>query len=301
MGLDHCGLNINRANKELKPHGTVEFPCAGYAAHYYDKPEDSIPWHWHEELEIAYIKKGTLKLKIPTKSYELNEGDCIAINSNVLHYAIAQPQCELHSVVFSPLLITGNSTSVFATKYLQPLTNCSLFDGYVWRAKEQKKIIASFINAFEALVNDKAGYEFIVREHLSRLCLFLYEQLAEEISMNEETQNQDNIRIRKMLDFIQEHFSQHFTLAEVAKIVDIGERECLRCFQRTIQLSPMQYLLKYRMMQAATLLQRDLSKNILEISNMCGFDSSSNFSKMFKRFYNCTPREYRKRHNKGIL
>lgn len=294
MGLDQCGLNLNRANKELQPHGTVAFPCAGYVGKYFDKPEDSIPWHWHEEIEVAYVKEGALKLKIPTKTFDLIAGDCIAINSNVLHYAIAQPQCELHSLVFSPLLITGNDSSVFATKYLEPLTKCSSFDGYVFN--ERDPVIKSFIQAFGALASDITGYEFIVRDNLSVLCFALYEYFKQEIKMREEVQNQDNVRIRKMLDFLQEHYSERLTLAEVAKVADIGARECLRCFQRTIQLSPMQYLLKYRMMQAATLLQRDSSKNIIEISSICGFDSTSNFSKMFKRFYNSTPREYRKRH-----
>lgn len=294
MGLDQCGLNLNRANKELQPHGTTEFPCAGYAAKYSDKAEDSIPWHWHEEMEVAYVKEGAVKFKIPNKSFDLKAGDCIAINSNVLHYAIAQPQCELHSLVFSPLLITGNDTSVFANKYLDPLTTCSLFDGYVFN--EQDLAIHSFVCAFEALASDMTGYEFVVRNNLSALCFKLYKCFKQEIDMRKQVQNQDNIRIRKMLDFMQEHFSERLTLAEVAKIADVGERECLRCFQRTIQLSPMQYLLKYRMMQAATLLQRDSTKSIIEIASIIGFDSSSNFSKMFKRFYNCTPREYKKRH-----
>lgn len=293
MGLSHCGLNLNRENKELQPHGSAEFPCAGYKAEYFDNPQDSIPWHWHEEIEIAYVKKGALKLKIPTKSFDLKEGDCIAINSNVLHYAIAQPKCELHSFVFSPLLITGNDTSVFATKYVKPLIRCSSFDGYVFN--RQDAVIKSFVRAFDALTREVTGYEFIVRENLSFLCLALYENFKKEIGVNEEVKNQDNVRIRKMLDFLHEHFSERLTLTEVAKVADIGERECLRCFQRTIQLSPMQYLLKYRVMQAATLLQKDSTKNIIEIACICGFDSTSNFSKMFKRFYNCTPREYRKR------
>ena len=299
MGLNQCIINLNRANKELKPHGTIEFPCAGYASKYYDKLEDVIPWHWHEEMEVAYVKEGALKLKIPTKVFDLKAGDCIAINSNVLHYAIAQPECELHSLVFSPLLITGNDKSVFATKYLEPLISCSTFDGYVLHKHDHA--IKAFICAFDALANDRIGFEFIVRDNLSSLCFSLYEYFKQEIVMREEVQNQDNIRIRKMLDFMQENFGTRLTLLEVAKVANVGERECLRCFQRTIQLSPMQYLLKYRMMQAATFLQRDLSKNIIDIASLCGFDSTSNFSKMFKRFYHCTPREYRKRYKEETL
>ena len=39
MGLQTCGLNRNHAQKELQPHGTVEFPCAAYASRHTD-----VPW-----------------------------------------------------------------------------------------------------------------------------------------------------------------------------------------------------------------------------------------------------------------
>lgn len=76
---------------------------------------------------------------------------------------------------------------------------------------------------------------------------------------------------------------------------DISERECLRCFRKTIQLSPIQYLLKYRIMQGAEMLLRNPAWTISEVAALCGFDSPSNFAKLFKRFYNCAPREYRQR------
>ena len=121
MGLKECGLNLSRDNKELKPHGTIDFPCAGYSSSYRDSEDDIIPWHWHPELEILYIKSGNLKLKLPEKTFHLTPGDGFIVNSNVLHYAAAEPLCELHSIVFSPLLITGWEGSVFAEKYIGPL------------------------------------------------------------------------------------------------------------------------------------------------------------------------------------
>ena len=42
MGLKECGLNLSRDNKELKPHGTIDFPCAGYSSSYRDSEDDII-------------------------------------------------------------------------------------------------------------------------------------------------------------------------------------------------------------------------------------------------------------------
>lgn len=96
-----------------------------------------------------------------------------------------------------------------------------------------------------------------------------------------------------MLQYIQAAYAEPLTLAEIAKAADLSERECLRCFHRMIGDSPVQYLLKYRLMQSAELLRTQPAAGIAEISAACGFDSPSYFSRQFRRFYQCTPREYR--------
>lgn len=296
MRLQKCGLNLNPAGKELQPHGTFEFPCAGYSERYTDKPEDIIRWHWHEEIEIVYIEDGALELQIPKKSFHLEKGDCIVINSNILHYAKTDSYCELQSLVFNPMLIIGNKDSIFAKKFMLPLISCTSFDSYLFRAGSNEKVTDNFINAFEALVRNVSGFEFIIRDNLSNLCFLLYQQFEKEFATEGMQLTRDNIRIRKMLNYIHDNFSEDLTLVDIAKVDNIGKRECLRCFQRTLQTSPIQYLLKYRIMQGADFLLKNPANSISEISNLCGIDSPSNFSKMFKRFYKCTPKEYRNLH-----
>jgi len=293
MALQECGLNLNRVLKELQPHGSLEFPCAGYSSYYTDRPEDIIPWHWHEEIEIVYIESGQMEIKIPSKSFLLEKGDCIVINSNILHYGVAIMECKLRSLVFNSALITGNESFVFAKKYMQPLLSCNSFCGYFIKAEDNKNVTLWFNCAFEALAQDCYGYEFIVREKLSRICLFLYREFNPQTNTQNDLPSQDNLRIRKMLAYINKNFADDISLSEIASIADISERECLRCFKKTIQLSPIQYLLKYRIMQGAEMLLKNPAYSISEIATSCGFDSPSNFTKIFKRFYNCTPREYR--------
>ena len=88
-------------------------------------------------------------------------------------------------------------------------------------------------------------------------------------------------------------------IAEIADAAAISQRECLRCFQKTIQLSPIQYVLKYRIMQGADQLLTKPTKSIAAIAAACGFDSQSHFAKTFKRFYAHTPRENRKKHGES--
>lgn len=300
MALQECGLNLNKVSRELQPHGSIEFPCAGYCSYHTDRQEDRIPWHWHEEMEIIYIEQGQMHVEIPSNSFLLEKGDGIIINSNILHYAAAALECELHSLVFSPALISGSEDFVFAKKYVQPLLTCNNFVCYFLKAGKNENVANWFRRAFEALAQDSYGYEFTVRENLSNICLFLHGKFNPQTDTQHVLLNQDNLRIRKMLAFIHKNYGDDISLAEISSAADISERESLRCFKKTIQLSPIQYLLKYRIMQGAEKLLRNPADSISEIATLCGFDSPSNFAKLFKRFYNCTPREYRKL-NPGII
>ena len=53
------------------------------------------------------------------------------------------------------------------------------------------------------------------------------------------------------------------------------------------------YMLQYRVTKGAELLLREPEKSVSQIGLLCGFDSPSHFSKMFRRFYDCSPKEYR--------
>ncbi len=290
MGLQSCGLNRSNTQKELQPHGTAEFPCAAYASHHSDAPADVIPWHWHEELEAVYIIGGTLKLQIPGGEYLLHQGNLVILNANVLHSAVGHPAGSLHSVVFSPFLITGGADTAFYKKYIGALLACPDFT--VWQADTDTDI-QWFSDAFSALESDTFAYEFTVREGLSHLLLHCYEQMRPHLSAQKAAKSADTTRIEKMLQYIQEFYAAPITLAEIAKAANLSERECLRCFHRMIGDTPVQYLLKYRLMQSADMLRSRPAVSIAEISAACGFDDPSYFSKQFRRFYQCTPRAYR--------
>lgn len=290
---DSCNLSLNKQFKELNPHGTLAFPCAGYAAHYTDRPEDVISWHWHEELEFIYAAQGRMEVRTPSQTFYLEAGDCLLLNGNVLHEVAASPACDLRSFVFSPLLITGQADSDFARKYVTPLMASPAFTGCLLRVDGCFPEREWFCEAFAAMAEEHCGFEFTVRENLSRICLGLYQRYEPRLDAPGRALNQDSQRVKIMLAYLHGHFAEDVALADVAHAAGISERECLRCFQKTIHLSPIQYLLKYRVMQGAAMLTAEPHRSISDIAARCGFDSQSNFAMVFRRFYRCAPREYR--------
>ena len=121
MPLQDCTIYTDQDRREVRPHGTIEFPCAGYDSVYSVDNVSRIPWHWHEELEVIYLYSGTLEIRVPGRSLRMNAGDSLMINSNILHEAETSGTCRLQSLVFHPDLICGSENSVFYIKYIQPL------------------------------------------------------------------------------------------------------------------------------------------------------------------------------------
>lgn len=285
-------IDVDRSFREIRAHGTADFPCAVYSSVHDKGMMDAIDWHWHEEFEIMYAAEGEFDVRTASGAYKLKEGECLAVNSNMLHFASSCGHAQLKSIVFSMKIPGGSDDSVFSLKYIKPLAECGGFSAWKTQATDFS-LTRLFLNVFSKMEQKPFGYEFAVRADLSEICLLLYRKFENQICSGEQGKNTEEKRIRVMLEFIHKNYKNSVSLADIARTADIGERECLRCFQKTIQMSPVQYLLKYRIMRGAELLREDPASSIAQIALSCGFDSPSNFAKLFKRFYKQTPREYR--------
>lgn len=297
MISEKCTIITDKDKRELLAHGSEEFPLAVYNYSMTDNtPLDIVPWHWHEEFEVLYIKKGSAVLQIPGKEVLLNEGETAVINANTLHYLIGNPSLILQSMVFSPLLIAGDKRSAIYKRYIHPI----ILSPFSLEISEKEENELLFKRAYEAACDESEEYEFIVRENLEKLILSLYRKEKDKLDSTENTLNRDRDRIERMLDYISNHYMEQISLRDIASSAVLSEREALRCFKRSIKESPMQYLMKYRLMKSADLLNEKRGVSISEIALLSGYDDPSYYSMLFKRFYQCSPGEYRKKREDKI-
>ncbi len=98
--------------------------------------------------------------------------------------------------------------------------------------------------------------------------------------------------VRHMCD----NFAYEITLAELAAMIPMSEGQFCRVFKHTMKLSPMQYLMRYRILQSCRMLQ-ETDKKIGEIANLSGFNNISYFNKVFLNIIGCTPKQYRANRN----
>lgn len=104
-------------------------------------------------------------------------------------------------------------------------------------------------------------------------------------------------RIRYILSYIHRNYAEKIRLQQIADSASISEREALRCFQKTLNRTPFDYLNEYRLNQARKLLiETDLP--ITRIALETGFSNSAYFGKVFRKAYQITPKEYQDEYRK---
>ena len=106
-----------------------------------------------------------------------------------------------------------------------------------------------------------------------------------------------NYAIRRAINYIREHYSENITLDDLAASIHLSKSECCRCFKRTLQLTPFEYLMKYRIFRAASILQMNVPapRSMSALAFSVGFNNASYFNKVFKQYLHCTPSEYKRK------
>lgn len=95
------------------------------------------------------------------------------------------------------------------------------------------------------------------------------------------------------MEYIRSHFQEDLTVAKLARYVGLNRSYLTTVFQNTINMSPQQYLMRFRMEWAAKMLCED-KLTVGEIARSCGYPDPLTFSKAFKRTLGITPTQYRR-------
>ncbi|MCI1664932.1 MAG: AraC family transcriptional regulator [Atopobiaceae bacterium] len=290
-----CGFVMDEEGHELLPHGTEDFPCVGYAEEHSDDPADVVPWHWHNDFEAIEVCEGTLRVNVPGGSFLATEGDGVFVNAGVMHQVAGEPWASMRDVVFSPLLVCGTYDSVFSTRYVGPLAKRDDFTACALRVGTDDDALACLRRGIEALAEERVGYEFVVRHEMSDLLLDMLARADVPSDADTTGGGIDAARIKAMCDYVDEHYREDVRVGDLAAAAGVGERECLRCFRRSIGMTPSHYLLYTRMVRAATILANDPAVPVAEVGRAVGVASPSNFARLFRKDFRCSPSEYRSR------
>lgn len=289
-------LTLRSDGRELRRRGTAQFPCSVYRTVLSNYAGGEIPWHWHDEIEIKIMFEGTAVASCGEETFLLHAGEGLFINAHVLHHTcgLDGQDCTIGTIVFELPLLAGTAGSIFEARYLQPiyrnqaLSVVHLTDAAAW----QSRALENIRQAYHSCAEEGFGYELEVRAGLSRFWKELACANQSSIAAPRCAESETAARMRKMLAFLEAHFTEPITPADLAESAHISPRECFRCFNRIVGIPPVAYLLRRRITYAAELL-RETDVSVTEICFQAGFHSPSYFGKRFREQMKCTPQEFR--------
>lgn len=294
-------MNQRRNFEEKVIHGTAELPIALHKLTYPKDTNVIFYLHWHKEFEILVITEGNVIFTIEQKEYLLNAGDFVFVNSNFYHSAKAatDEKCSFFAIDFSYQLMQEDLYTRFGRKYILPILNGHLAFSEVIRRVEtdinsdfwQAQIMKHLIEISNYPEHELDSHELAIKSHIFAIWDLYYQNATVKSQLND-TVLFNMERLKPVLQFIHENYSYDITLAELAGLIPMSEGQFCRMFKQTMKVTPVQYIMRYRIIQSCHLLL-DTDKKIGEIANLSGFNNISYYNRLFLQTIGCTPKHYR--------
>ncbi len=295
---DICTIEFHHGSKEeLLPDFAPDFPYIASRVDFDNYASSFVPWHWHKEVELFYMEHGALEYYTPKGKTVFPAGSGGMVNSNVLHMTKPQSGSQndiqlLH--IFDTSFIAGQQGSRMEQTYILPIIAAPQIEIIALYPDHpaQGALLHSIRESFALSEND-FGYEMKLRAALSDIWLHL---LTMSLPLLEDKGNlsKTNDKVKLMIVYIHEHYAEKLSIAEIAAAAFCSERECFRAFHDCLHMTPVDYMMSYRLQIACHMLAKS-RETITGIGHACGLGSSSYFGKAFREQIGCTPLEYRRR------
>lgn len=285
--------------KETRIHGTKEYP---YEQSFMTDIHHAFqfPVHWHDEVEIIYVKEGKLHVKIGELDLDGEEGDMFFVNSRELHLMSSPDgEVEYYTLLFPIEFICFQSLDELENELFAPLRSGQLmFPTFVEDNSVKGKIRNIIINVIkdnEKVHSEEGGNISLSTHHLqTRINLLQIIKLIYDSGEITKPRLNGNTNIQKeLLAFIQNHYTEKLSLSDLAQEYHMSEKYISRYFVEHFYLPFSNYVLHLRLTHGKQLLETtDLP--ITEIALQSGFLNVSYFIRTFKKAYMKSPLQYRK-------
>ncbi len=237
-----------------------ELICAGQR-----RTHDS-PRHQHECWELFCCLEGAGIFRFDDLELPCRAGEIVVIPPGTAH-AFASPEGAEHCFVY----LRDTALSIRTPLSLADDANQSirhLFTDvcYLFRQEPESRTLLAF-------------YGQLICQHVSKRRLASPQnQLVAEIAQS----------------IAQNYTNPHYELDALLRSAPYCYDYLCRLFRQEMHTTPHKYLSDLRLQAAAEIL-RTGSRSITEVARICGHQDPLYFSRMFKKKYGCSPREYAKR------
>ena len=277
----------------------VDFPLRLFC---YDLKSHHLTPNYHDYLEICYIYDGQCVYHIRDESFAVHKGDVVLVSSNEMHglELFSGFTVKLVCIFFMQELIFKPGDGNLEFEYITPFFNPGYFiknKGRIYADKNQE-IIKTIKKMDKELNAKKVFYQQALKNHLLDILLVLLRNYGKKTKRNQKNFSKTcNIeRLKDVFSHIQDNYNKKITLLRLSKIACMSPNSFCRFFKKVTGTTTSNYIMRIRLDHAKELLiKSDLS--ITQIAFEVGIEDHSYFDRIFRRFNDMSPNDFRKNHN----
>ncbi|MCL7748494.1 AraC family transcriptional regulator [Halalkalibacter sp. MEB205] len=219
-----------------------------------------------------YIKKGKMKIEYKDRQFIATANSFVFLDCYEPHVYQAEEE-----TVFDWFHFSGNSSKEYF-ELLYEKNGCvySLANNY---------LIPEYMNRILKMTERNEVDEHDVSIYIQKI---LYELNQISTVFDDSTEK----KIEQAIHYIENHYKENIKLEDIANHVYLSPFYFTRTFKKYMNCSPVQYLINYRINNAKKLLH-NTNLTVNEISNTCGFNSTSHFVTTFKNHVGMSPKKFR--------
>lgn len=284
----------------MKPH-LLKIPLKpehSFSVRYDIVPNFYDKWHYHPEIELVYIIKGSGRQFIGDHILHFKPNDMILLGANLPHLWRSDERfLEKNSKL---------KVEAIVVHFMPGCLGKSFFE-----LPENKALIKLFDKAQQAVrIKDMTREKISVLMHrllkaknTERIILLL--EILNNIAYSRQTKTicskglqfqfnpMETDRLNDIYQYILDNFTREITLAQIAEVAHISPPAFCRYFKSRIKKTFSRFLLEVRVGHAARLLA-ETHKSVAAICYESGFNNFSNFNRHFKAITGRTPLAHRK-------
>ncbi|MGO4185275.1 helix-turn-helix domain-containing protein [Paenibacillus sp. TAF43_2] len=250
-------------------------------------------WHYHKQVELLLILEGELDVYVDEESFHLTSGDIVLIGASELHSDRSHNLLDYIVLQFDLEPFFDQSTIPYMRYFSETQTPLSKANYIFQENNTAKQQAVSYIHQLlHETTHKEAGYELAVSVLVKQILLLLLRNDSRKVLIEQD--NFERIRLKPVLDYIENHLTDRIQVEEVCKIANMSYYYFVKYFKKTIGLSFTEYV-NYRKVKWAEriLLTKDLS--ISEVGERIGMPNMAHFYKMFKKYNDCSPKQFQRK------
>lgn len=249
--------------------------------------DERVRLRFHEEMEIKYVRSGSLSVNLGSQIVVAEAGDLVIINPYEYHANLVDGGAAVYDMLCVD--VSEAYMSGLVSEFFRPYREGK------YRFKNLIKdevVIGNALSLFDSLAEGRSALGAFAGFLMLFDSLEAYREQPSVIGLQGFSRRQREF-VYTVFAFIHEHYSENIRLTELAAKCYMTEAHFSRTFKELLGEPPVSYINRYRINMATALLSTT-ALSLKEIAARVGFSDAAYFSRAFRKYKGESPTAYMK-------